>query len=147
MKLALLPLAVFGFVPVASASPSFPAVVESEAEMPCTPSCALCHETAVGGSGTAGQEFAFSMLAAGLIEADDATVGPALTTIGESDSDLDADGVGDLDELRFGTNPTPDGTDFRAVPIPQYGCFGGENMAWMGGLLGFLGFRNRRLVT
>lgn len=131
----------------AFASPNFPLAVEAELGMPCTPSCVLCHETALGGSGTASQEFAFSMLAAGLVPADDASVGPALTTIGTSASDLDGDGVGDVEELSYGSNPNAGGDDFCAVPIPQYGCFAGKSSAYMGGLLALLAWRKLRAAT
>lgn len=132
-------------VATALASPSFPVAVEAAVGMPCTPSCVLCHETALGGSGTASQEFAFSLMAAGLVAADDTSVAPALAAIDAAASDMDGDGLSDIDELTFGSNPNAGGDDFCAVPIPQYGCFAGESTAYMGGFLAFLAWRGRRL--
>ena len=131
----------------ALASPTFPVIVANEVDMPCTPSCVLCHATAAGGSGTASQDFAFAMLAAGLVQADDATVPPALAAVAETESDVDGDGLTDIEALGLGRNPNIDGVDFCSVPLAQYGCFPSESGGLLvGGMVLGVWRRMRRVV-
>jgi hypothetical protein len=129
----------------ALASPSFPLVLADELAMPCTPNCTACHASAAGGSGTANQDFAFVMMAAGLVPADDASVVSALAVVESDGTDSNGDGMGDVQALRLGFNPNPDGIDFCAVETPVYGCFpDGSALLGVGGLLGYAWSLRRR---
>ena len=135
-------LAVFA---LAFGSPTFPAVVEEELAMPCTPTCVLCHATPAGGSGTANQDFAGTVLGAGLVVADDQSLRDALASIEGSAADTDGDGSADTEELAWGMNPNHGGEDFCAVPRPVYGCFQGSAVLVFGVIAG--AWRRRRYTA
>lgn len=130
---------------VALASPSFPEVVAEELAMPCTPTCDLCHATAAGGSGTANQAFAGTVLAAGLVVADDESLRSALATVASDGTDTDGDGVPDAEALAVGENPNAGGDAFCARPRPVYGCFQDSAAVALGALA--VAWRRRRYTA
>ena len=136
----------FAMTSVAFASLTYPAEVADVLEMPCEPQCTLCHATIAGGTGTVTQDFGQAMMARGLtgvnnVEALDA----ALQAIADDAVDSDDDGTVDVDELRAGQNPNPDGEDFCGALTPEFGCSsaGSAGGLW-GALVVALGWLRRR---
>lgn len=104
----------------ALASPPFPSALRAAADMECTPSCAVCHTTDPGRSGTAGKGFAIAMAPQGTDE-------DALFTAYENladDVDTDADGVPDKAELMASppTDPNAPGEASICTGEVEYGC-------------------------
>lgn len=137
-------------VGMAHALSHFPALVEEEVGMACTPSCMLCHDTPAGGSQTANQPFAVALVAEGLLFTDDATLGTALDAVAAGDYDSDEDGGGDVGELLAGTNPNPGGIDFCPVeggpPELTRGCAGESAAVAVGVTVWALALRRRRAM-
>lgn len=131
-------VAVASFVSApAQASQTYPSVIAEEFDMPCAPTCTLCHSTNPGQSGTAvsgqlfGQALAFSGVsgmnedslrtALAKIKAGTADTLPLRMPDGMPDSaDVDGDGIGAYDELKEGNDPNKPG-DARLCG-PEYGC-------------------------
>ena len=65
----------------AQATESYPDVLQQELEMPCVPSCTVCHRDANGGIGTVTTLFGQSMLDAQLTAKDDESVREALAEL------------------------------------------------------------------
>jgi hypothetical protein len=138
---------------LATASGNYPGEVQSEAGIPCVPTCTLCHATNAGGGGTVTQPFGEALMARGLTGggATDALV----TALGQLEADsVDSDGNGttDIDALRAGENPN-DGSTFcgdTVTATPSYGCFqharGGGSTALIVSaiVVAFMGARRRR---
>lgn len=108
--------------PTASASPTFPGVVQGELALAAAPECTLCHTTPSGGFGTANTAFATYMRSRGLRAGDAGSLRGALAASTAERRDSDNDGVSDLDELKRGADPNAAGAD--AVEPPAYGCGG-----------------------
>ncbi len=117
----------------ALASQSFPDTVKSEWQMPgSVPACTLCHQTLLGGFGTATKPFGRAVLMNGASAVDTGALRQALRALKAAGSDVDHDGVTDYDELQAGTDPdVADATSldggvapdsFDDYPIPQTGC-------------------------
>jgi hypothetical protein len=108
------------------ASGNYPGEVQTEAGVPCAPTCTLCHATNAGGGGTVTQPFGQAMMARGLTGGGNTDA--LVAALGQLDSDgidSDANGTSDVDALRAGENPN-DGTPFCGdivVATPTYGCF------------------------
>ncbi len=108
----------------ALASDVFPGAVRDNLEMPCLPSCLLCHTVNPGISLTAKQPFAGSMITAanrplpsqGEVE----WVQAGLAGLGTTDTD--EDGMSDLDELKAGRDPNVKGAGDICAPDVHYGC-------------------------
>lgn len=107
----------------AAATSSFPEVIRDTLALDAAPGCMTCHTLAGGGAGTATKPVALSLVAAGLLPFNDASLETALGELEANGTDSDEDGVGDIDELRAGTDPNaPPGADGGPVPEPiQYG--------------------------
>ncbi len=88
----------------ASASPTFPAAVQSHLSLTYTPACAICHTNGVTGTGTVNTPFGKSMRNRGLAAGNDGSVGTALDKLEADNVDSDGDTVLDIDELVMGTN-------------------------------------------
>ncbi len=65
--------------------------------------------------------FGTSMRARGLVAQNTQSLDTALDALAAEHTDSDGDGVGDIDELKAGTNPNSAGGG--VVPPPTYGCF------------------------
>jgi hypothetical protein len=110
----------------ALATPDFPDVLKARFNIPTDASqmCTLCHQTLSGGPTTATQPFGVTLVKYGLMKFDVAGLGRILTemeTSGEDDSDGDL--VGDIAELRAGTNPNVNDATGETVEQPRYGCY------------------------
>lgn len=103
----------------AHASPIFPATMMDELDLDHVPECILCHTSAVGGFGTAQKPFAIYLLSRGLRAADSDSLSNSLLAAEGEQSDVDDDGVTDLDELRDGEDPN---SVASSVAPPSYGC-------------------------
>lgn len=108
----------------AAASAIFPPGIDDHLSLGYEPVCTLCHQTLAGGFGTATQPFGEKMRSRGLVAGDVTSLNNALDalTFETPASDVDGDGVGDIQELRDGTDPnTAAGT---LEDPPEYGCLG-----------------------
>jgi hypothetical protein len=126
----------------ATASTPYPSHVEGELGMDCTPACTLCHATNGGGSGTVSAAFGQAAMAEGLTGGSDTdALTAALDALAASGSDVDGDGVGDIDALASGADPNggdPFCGDGAAI-TPTYGCLDTGGRATSGAGLVALG--------
>lgn len=96
---------------LAFASPAYPAAVAGALDLPCEPSCTLCHTRATGGFGTVNTPFGLSArMREGLMCCTPASVAEALDALEVAETDSDRDGTADIEELRALTDPN-DGAD------------------------------------
>ena len=82
----------------------------------------LCHLYLQGGLGTVVKPFGLELMTRGLTGSNGEEVLPGLLDDMENEdppSDVDGDGVGDIDELRDGTDPNVAGSTLEP---PKYGC-------------------------
>jgi len=117
---------------VAHASQNFPDAMQDEWQLPETPACTLCHQTLLGGFGTATKPFGRALLKNGATAVDANALRNALRKLQADESDVDHDGISDFDELQTGTDPDvvdvmdADGGLVSAplddTPIPRTGC-------------------------
>jgi uncharacterized protein (TIGR03382 family) len=124
VKTALLLLVALAFpAGGALASPNFPDALQERAGGACTPSCTVCHETNGGGRGTVVQPFGEALMELGLAGGGDVdALADGLDALEASASDVDGDGLGDVDELVLDQDPNPGGASLCDVPPPRYGC-------------------------
>jgi hypothetical protein len=135
----------------ALASSSFPATVQSHLTLSTTPDCSLCHANGLTGTGTVKTRFGVSLLQAGAVGGDTARLIAALDTMAAAGVDSDCDGVGDIQELKAGTDPNaPPGSDGGVLTSADGGVCGqvillgppvtfGCSASAASGLLGVLG--------
>ena len=106
----------------ASATPNFPAAIQSDLMLSAAPACTICHSTNAGGEGTVTQPFGISMRAAGLVQYDVASLDAALATLKKNETSSVGDGVPDITKLEEGKDPNvPLNGSFGPVE-PSYGC-------------------------
>lgn len=110
----------------AAASPIYPDEIQNHlgGSTPI-PSCTICHESILGGSGTVTRPHGEAMIAAGLFADDVASLYHALDELDASGLDSDGGGVNDIDELRDGTDPnvpSDDGTGPHGPLRYGFGC-------------------------
>ena len=109
----------------ARAEPTFPAAIQTAADIPCEPPCTLCHTTSPGTAQTATKAFAFTLLSYQLMPGHPESMAAAIAMLSADQHDTDGDGVSDVKELAAGTdpsNPRP-GSELCG---PLYGCAGGH---------------------
>lgn len=107
----------------AAASATFPPELKSKLNLAVIPDCTICHTSLIGGLGTVTNPFGQAMMAAGLGAANTAAIKPAADKLVADKTDSDGDGVGDIDELKAGTDPNVGGTK-PGTTGPTFGCGG-----------------------
>jgi hypothetical protein len=107
----------------ASATPSFPDVIQAELGLATAPDCTLCHRGAPR-RGTVTTPFGRSARDRGLVADDDGSLRTALRRLEGERVDSDGDGTPDIEELRAGGDPNllPDGSSPTDELTPTYGC-------------------------
>ena len=87
--------------------------------------CLLCHESLIGGLNTVNKPFGMSARRLGLEKTDVEKLKQVLRQMEASRVDSDCDGVGDIAEIRSGSDPNSGETDAAcatAMEAPRYGC-------------------------
>jgi|SRR6185437_2411593 len=119
---------------IAAANPLFPTTVQSHLGLSYLPPCTICHETDLGGTGTATKPFAVAMKAVGLSGLDSSTVDPSLDALQAMGTDSDCNGIPDIQQLEDGQDPNtgeyidnsgkkaPADPGCSGVIMPAYGC-------------------------
>lgn len=130
--------AVLGVAAPAQASEIFPPEIRKELELDAAPNCTICHATDVGGLKTVVKPFGLRMQERGLLYRNLPSLRIALTALEGEGSDVDGDGVSDIDELRDGTDPNVDPSG-KAPIVPEYGCSVGSGPGSAGSRWGALG--------
>jgi hypothetical protein len=118
----------------AAADPALPAFLDGYVKMKCTPDCTLCHNDDTGGYNNLRSAINDGKTVNGfgyVLENDfnlspvsQSTWGPAVDADRAKNSDIDGDGVDDIQELMDGTDPndpSPDST-ICGGGGPTYGC-------------------------
>ena len=116
----------FALAGSASASPEFPAVVDSELSMDCPPPCTICHTSPNGGAETAVQPFVETLRVAYpefLLGEEQLAEGLALarTTPCEGTNEpcnIDGNDKSDIEDLEAGNDPNTG----QPLACPKYGC-------------------------
>lgn len=93
----------------AAAKPEYPGKLQEKLDMPCAPTCMLCHTSPEGGGDKINSFAPFGSAVANGQPPESFLMG-----------DADGDNVSDLDELKKGTNPVIEGD--ATVCVPEYGC-------------------------
>lgn len=107
----------------AIATPVYPNRIFVDLALDYLPDCTLCHQTVVGGTGTATKRFAQNLQDRGLVGgANEPSLSAALVALEDDAVDSDRDGTADIDELRIGSDPNGPGS--LTGPQPEFGCFG-----------------------
>ena len=113
-------LALLFITRAASASENYPeairATVPTGQPLPCT----LCHEASDGGDGAVTTAFGREMLDFGMKGGDPASLVRALRRNAAQNWDSDGDGVPDIEELVFGTDPST--RALTSGPPLEHGC-------------------------
>ena len=131
-------------VHTAAANPKYPAIVYNELGLDVAPACTLCHRDNLGGLGTVEKPFGLELMDRGLSGTNGESELPGLLDDMETDDvDSDGDGVGDIAELKDGTDPNVAGS---TLSPPKYGCLSTASGAAPTALLALaaLGLARRR---
>lgn len=140
------------------ASATYPPAIKMSLKLTRQPDCIVCHSSSSGGAGTAVTPFARSARDHGLEGASDTSkLEAVLEQMETGNTDSDGDGVGDITELRDGSDPNkkdreppvgsavddPPQQDAQGDAEPAQGCsaVGGE-FSWLA--LGLLALIRRR---
>lgn len=141
-----LPLLVVAFALPAFATAEFPGAIQTHLSLAAPPaqSCALCHTNGITGAGTVNTPIGRALRMEGMVASDTASLIAALNALETAGTDSDMDGVGDVAELRAGTNPNVaqapadagmgggagggagggGGGEPEVLPPPKFGCGG-----------------------
>lgn len=106
---------------VAHATGGFPEEMQEILLLDYRPECALCHAGGVAKSSSVTTPFGVKMKQLGLIKRDYESLHRALSELEIEKSDVDGDGVPDIDELLTGSNPNYVPGDGAPPPV-HYGC-------------------------
>ena len=112
------------FAGAASASQDYPAAIQSHLSLANQPGCELCHGGGKTGVGTVTTPFGTTARGTYKLTLGDATLLASVLDKMEADKvDSDKDGVGDIAELRAGTDPNvAGGGKVVTKPALMYGC-------------------------
>ena len=99
----------------------FPPEIRDTLSLDYVPVCTICHQTMAGGFETATRPFGQMMQDRLLVAGDLTSLNNALAALDGENSDVDEDGVEDIQELRDGTDPNSAGD---VEDPPEYGCIG-----------------------
>ena len=89
----------------AAASPKFSDRLADTLDLPCPPTCLLCHTEAKGGAATANTKFGITLRRAGLECCSISEFDDIIDELADAETDSDGDGIPDIEELRDGTDP------------------------------------------
>ena len=104
----------------ASALPMFPDEIAFDVGGDVAPACSLCHLGGKTGGVTTVTPFVLALKQRGF-DGDDASLRAALVQLETDAVDTDGDGVGDVAELRAGSDPASP-VPLAATGEPAYGC-------------------------
>jgi hypothetical protein len=120
----------------ALASREFPKFVKDAVGMDCLPQCTICHLDNYGEYSTLRPDGFGKKLQRDfdLVATQTGTVAPAIAQAREAKSDVDGDGMLDVDELKIGRDPSnKDPAAYTCGELapedPEYGCGGGSRIA------------------
>jgi hypothetical protein len=129
----------------ASARKTYPGGIQDAGNIPCTPTCLLCHTEIPGTLANLRQPFGLTVLGNGIQPGDPSSLHTVVANLREKKVDTDGDGRIDVDELAAGTNPSDPDPNVE-ICGPTYGC--GAHLApsprperapilcWLAGILG-----------
>lgn len=117
----------------ASADPNIPAYIQNKYALPCAPDCTLCHANDRGGyanfrtitiNGAQKGGFGVTMKNLGLNPIDPSTWDPAFAAADSKNTDTDADGIADIDEIMRVQDPNnpATGAALCSPPSNSSGC-------------------------
>lgn len=111
----------------ALATATFPTVIQQHLSLARSPaqSCMLCHTNGITGPGTVNTPMGKALSSQGLLGNDEQSLRSALDALATAGTDSDGDGVGDVAELKAGTDPN--------VGAPSDGGTGGGAGGGAGG--------------
>ncbi len=133
------------FLRTAAANPIFPGEIYNHLGLDVAPQCTICHRDNLGGLKTVEKPFGLELMSRGLTG--DSSLGELDTLLDEVEADevdSDGDGVGDIQELKDGTDPNVAGSTLEP---PEYGCLNTAPRTVPATLLGLFGLalvRRRR---
>jgi hypothetical protein len=109
------------------ASDVYDAAIKSELGLPPGPLlCTICHASLIGGPDTVIKPFGLTARKLGLNKQDVPKLKEVLQLMEATNIDSDCDGIGDIAELRKGSDPNSGETDAgcaNAMDPPRYGCY------------------------
>ena len=105
----------------ASAEEPFPGAIQEAANIPCQPTCLLCHTDIPGNLANLRQPFGLAVFRSGAQRGKPESMRTVVVTLRDNKVDTDGDGKLDVDELAVGSNPNL--ADPKAELCgPEYGC-------------------------
>ena len=119
----LIPAVALLWAPSVLASATYPGAIRNHLELETSPACTLCHADAGGGMDTVVTPFGIEMMDRGLGRRDNDKLRSVLDELDASDSDVDGDGVSDIDELIGCGDPNSASEENLCnVEQPTFGC-------------------------
>ncbi|HKO52212.1 MAG TPA: thrombospondin type 3 repeat-containing protein [Polyangiaceae bacterium] len=104
-----------------SAEELFPGAIQQAADIPCAPTCLLCHTEIPGNIANLKQPFGLTVLRSGVKPGDPSSMYTVVANLRANRVDTDGDGKLDVDELAAGTDPNTQNPNAELCG-PLYGC-------------------------